>query len=184
MMNEKKITQAAAYIIQKSDGIMSHLKLMKILYLSDRSSMDQYGASITDDRIFSMDNGPVLSNTLNLINGYIHTELNYWESWISDKEDHQISIKRDITRSDLDELSDADIEVLSNTWAEFGSYTRWDLCNYTHKYCKEWKDPHGSSNPISHKDVFLALGKTAEEASILTEEIYSNRKIDSLFASL
>lgn len=183
-MNEKKITQAAAYIIQKSDGIMSHLKLMKLLYLSDRLAMDRYGMPITEDKMFSLDHGPVLSNTLNLINGYIHTGLNYWEKWISDKENHQISLRNEITRANLDELSDAEIEVMNDIWSEFSSYTRWELCEYTHQHCKEWKDPKGSSIPISHKDVFLALGKTNEETSKLTDAMNNHKRIDLLFASL
>jgi len=48
---------------------MNYLKLMKLLYLADRESMRRNGRPISGDRYVSMDHGPVLSQTLNLING-------------------------------------------------------------------------------------------------------------------
>ena len=87
MINEKKLTQAANYFIKESGGTMYHLKL---LFLADRESMNRFGMSITDDRMVSMAQGPVLSNTLNLINGSYRRETLLWDQWISDKEDHQL----------------------------------------------------------------------------------------------
>ncbi len=41
MFCEEKVAQMAAYLLQKRGGKMSYLKLMKLLYLSDRESMDR-----------------------------------------------------------------------------------------------------------------------------------------------
>lgn len=184
MTIEHKITQVAAYLIQKSDGTMSHLKLMKIMYLADRESMKRYGRPITNDRLVSMDHGPVLSTTLNYINGYTVSHEDGWDSWISDKSNHMVSLIRDnFDRNDLTELSDSDIEILNDVWSEFGAMSRWDLVDYTHTL-KEWENPKGTSIPIKHKDVFLALGKTEEEAERFQHDVISQRKIDELFSSL
>lgn len=184
MINERKITQAASYFIKESGGTMYHLKLMKLLFLADRDSMARFGVPITDDRMVSMDQGPVLSNTLNLINGSYRRETLLWDHWISDKENYQLSLKISFERNDLDELSNSDIEVLDVIWKEFGGMDRWALVDYTHQNCKEWKDPEGSSIPIAHEEVFRALGKSHEEAQRLGGEIYDHRKIDDLLASL
>ena len=65
--NEKKATQAAAYLLRLRGGRMSYMKLIKLLYLADRISLNRRGRPITTDRYVSMDRGPVLSRTLNLI---------------------------------------------------------------------------------------------------------------------
>ena len=39
-LQEEKITQAAAYLVQKrGQGFMSYMKLVKLLYLADRESL-------------------------------------------------------------------------------------------------------------------------------------------------
>ena len=80
--------------------------------------MERYGAPITYDRLVSMDHGPVPSRTLNLINGY---ESDEWDQWMASRENHRVSVKRrNFDRRDLDELSDADMEIISevlgNLW--------------------------------------------------------------------
>jgi len=46
---------------------MSYLKLIKLLYIIDREALLRWGRPLTGDRYVSMDHGPVLSQTLNLI---------------------------------------------------------------------------------------------------------------------
>lgn len=164
---------------------MYHLKLIKLLYLAERDSLAKYGEPINDDNLVSMDHGPVLSNTLNLINGSYNRDTPIWDDWISDREDHQISLKvTSLNRDDFDELSDSEIQILDDIWNIFGEMDRWALCDYTHENCTEWKNPHGSSIPISHRDVFLALGKNNEEATQLSGEILEHRKLDSFLVAL
>ncbi len=46
---------------------MSYMKLLKLLYLAARGALLAHGRPITYDRYVSMDHGPVLSQTYNLI---------------------------------------------------------------------------------------------------------------------
>ena len=66
---------AAGYIL---------LKLMKLMYLSARRSLADYGEPLTWGGLVSMDHGPVLSTTLNLMNGFIPGSGD-WDSRISDR---------------------------------------------------------------------------------------------------
>lgn len=184
MFNEPKVAQMAAYLISKDGERMPHLKLMKLLYLADREAMAQYGAPLSGDRLVSMPHGPVLSMTLNLMDGDTESAENGWEAWISDKENHELSTVRPVARQDLKELSAADLDVLDAVWAKFGHMTKWQIRDYTHEHCPEWKDPHGSSNPIAYQDVFLALGRSQDEAAELASHIEAERSIDRLFAAL
>ena len=87
MFNERRVAQMAAYLLDHARTRMKYLKLMKLLYLADRESMKRHGHPISGDRYVSMDHGPVLSNTLNLINGAVKFQEHGWDYWIADKAD-------------------------------------------------------------------------------------------------
>ena len=185
MFNERKVAQMAAYMLKRRGGTMSHLKLIKLLYLSDRAALNSYGASISGDSFFSLPNGPVLSRTLELMAGVIESEAQGWETWISDRAEHQVSLRQDFDLRELDYLSPADIEILENVWQEFGAMSRWQLVDYTHGgNCPEWENPNGSSAPITPHEIFSALGKSPEDAAALASNIEAEKSIDRLFASL
>ena len=95
-----------------------------------------------------------------------------------------MSLRRKASRDALDELSDADLDVLHDVFAKFGKVDQWDLVKYTHRYCREWEDPNGSSVPISYEDIFKALGRTPAEAKKLGARVEQQRTIDKLFADL
>ncbi len=79
-------------------------------------------------------------------------------------------------------LSDSDLEVLGETWKEFGYWNRWDLVKYTHDHCPEWRDPEGSSNPIPYRDLFTALGYNAEQVKELVARLNEQERINAAFA--
>ena len=179
MFLAERVAQIAAEFSRLEGGSVSVLKLVKLIYLSDRLSMERYGAPITYDRLVSMDHGPVPSRTLNLINGYESEE---WDQWMASRENHHVSVRSvKFCREDLDELSDADMEIISEVWKTFGAMNQWDLSEYTHQHCKEWKNPHGSSLPIHERQIFLALGWNREEAVAAQRAIGDQRSLDRVF---
>jgi len=184
VFNEQKVAQMAAYLLNKQGGRFAHLKLMKLLYLSDREAMGRFGYSLSGDFPVSMPHGPVLSQTLSLISGDILPCEHGWDCWISDKENYEVSTKKEFTRNDLDELSEFDIEVLDSVWNRFGHMNQWEIRDYTHDYCSEWQDPQGSSLPIKMDSIFRALGKTEVETSALSDEIEAQKSISKIFASV
>lgn len=183
MFNERKVAQMAAFLLDRRGGRMAHLKLMKLLYLADRESMARFGAPISGDHIVAMPHGPVLSMTLNYMDGDVESSPGGWEDWISDKDDHEVSLRKPVTREGLDELSDADVDTLEAAWNQFGGMSRWEIRDYTHTL-PEWQDPKGSSLPIPYQKVFHALGRTFPEAEELASRIEAERSLDRLFAAL
>lgn len=183
MFSERKAAQMAAYLLSKSDDRMPHLKLMKLLYLSDREAITRLGIPISGDRFVSMDHGPVLSMTLNLMDGDVESSPGGWVDWISDKENNEVSLRHPVTREALDELSDAELDVLDGVWKQFGHMGKWQIRDYTHTL-PEWKNPHGSSLPLEHKEVFKAVGYKESDANELGDEVEARRRIDCLFSRL
>src|SRR5947209_9382019 len=65
--NQKKAAHAAAVFLRLHGRKMSYLKLIKLLYLLDRTALDRWERPVTGDRYVSMKLGPVLSNVRDLI---------------------------------------------------------------------------------------------------------------------
>ncbi|MFV1922958.1 MAG: Panacea domain-containing protein [Methylotenera sp.] len=184
MFSERKVAEMAAYLLNKDGGRYAHLKLMKLLYLADREAIDKYGYSISGDKAYSMRHGPVLSNTLDLMSNSVAPQEDGWDYWISDKENHEVSLKRPVDRNSLEELSESDIEILDSVWQKFGHMNRWEIRDYTHDVCSEWIDPNGSSRPIPEARILVALGKSKEEALEHLSDLKAEESIDKLFSSI
>ena len=177
--NVKKAAQLAAYFALRQGGQINVLKLVKLIYLSDRRSMEVFDAPILGDRLVSMDHGPVNSLTLNYINGT--AESADWDRLLTDRAGHMVGLSDpSVNEQSFDELSDADLEVLAHTWCQFGHLTQYAIRDYTHRHCPEWENPHGSSTPIRYAQVFKFLGK--ENSAELEERVQSERHIASHFA--
>lgn len=185
MYSPRRIAQMAAFFAHKQGGKINVLKLSKLLYLCDRESMTRTGLPISFDSMVSMPKGPVLSQSLNLINGEGDQASNaIWDEWLHDRENHDVEVKRTFERKDLDQLSNADISVLEKVWKDFGGMDRYVLRDWTHKNCSEWKDPKGSSHPIKDVTVLKALGKDVAEAEALAKKINLERELDAVFSRL
>jgi len=69
--NTQKATEASALLMGMHGGRMSKVKLLKLLYLSDRKAFELWERPITYDVYYSMNNGQVLSGVLDIINNQI-----------------------------------------------------------------------------------------------------------------
>lgn len=180
--NEKLAAQVAAYFLYRAGGAMQVLKLMKLMYLAERVSLERYGEPLTGDTLVSMDHGPVLSNVLNHMNSMIDSEPNGWEAWISDREDHTLALRiaGDPTPR-LTQLSEADLEVLAHVWQTYGQMTGGQLRNHTHRNCAEWEDPNGSSLKIPYARILKAVGYKPEIADEMEKRIAAQRSVELAF---
>lgn len=183
LFDERKLTQVTIFfLLQTPKKHINILKLMKLLYLSERKSFETFQLPIIGDILGSMKNGPVLLRTLDRINDGSR-KISYWDKYISDRKDHEIALKTDSninTIDDLLELSENDIFVLKRIWFEFGSLNEWELVDYTHEHCTEWSNTR-SLIPISYDKLLTALGfpenlriniiKQLEEQSLINQSM-------------
>ncbi|WP_370548263.1 Panacea domain-containing protein [Edwardsiella tarda] len=191
MFCEEKVAQMAAYLLLKRGGRMAYLKLMKLLYLSNKKSILEHGRMIGDDTLYSMKHGPVMSNTLNLIRGsYTGTGSGeYWNSLIETK-GYDVLLRFDPREMDadevFDELSRADIRILDNIYSQYGHMNRFDLVEMTHlrEVCPEWHDPGSSSTPIDLKEMLLSGGKGEEEADNILSSIEESQQLKTFSSQL
>jgi uncharacterized phage-associated protein len=166
---EDKATQAAALFLTLRGGKMSHLKLMKLLYIAEREALLRWGRPITFDACVSMDQGPVLSQTLNRMNGSYRPD-NCWDKAISTPSDNEVQILED---PGVDKLSDAEEQLIREVFTEHGRKSRWDLVEWTHGHLGEWRDPKGSSIEIDYRDILRTVEKTDVEVKDIFEDLES-----------
>ena len=166
--NERKATQAAARLLKLRGGEMSYMKLIKLLYLADRSALLQWGRPITTDSYVSMDRGPVLSRVLDLATDEElpgHTSV--WAGHITEPAHYSVRLHRDPGE---DELSEAELQLLDQVFQQHGRKSRWELVELTHKL-PEWKNPQGGAIPIQYRDILRAAGKTELEIAAVEDEL-------------
>lgn len=179
--NEAKAAQAAAYCLRLRGGEMNYMKLIKLLYLADRKALDNWGRPITTDNYVSMRHGPVLSRILNLIRLGPETDtVSPWTQIISKPRNYAVSVLCAEGPPD-DELSQAELDLIAEVFAEHGSKSPRSLVNFVHNL-PEWKDPGTSSIPIEYADILKALGKDNEEIALIEGELAATSKLDRLCA--
>lgn len=177
MFNEAKTAQMAAYLLRKTGGRMNYMKLLKLLYLADRESMKQTGDSMSHDLFYSLPYGPVLSRTLELLQGQPGAS---WQQLIA-KHDYDAELApagRDTATDDLDELSPRNCTILDQVFAQFGGMSERQLVDWTHNHCDEWADPHGSNRPIRSLDIFQALGWPEPQAREMAQAFDERRCLE------
>lgn len=167
--NPRKAAQTIAYFAIRSGGELPILKAVKLVYLSDRESISNYGFPIQDERLVSMPHGPVNSSTYSYIQGEKRdADTSGWSEFLSDRANFVVGLSRaDISEDDLDELSDADLDVLETIWGKFGGMDRWTLRDWTHdsNNVPEWEDPNGSSSEIPLERIMKYIGIENPEQS-------------------
>jgi len=160
LFDEARTAQAAAFLVSLSGREMNYMKLIKLLYLSDREALIQTGLPITGDRWVSMPHGPVLSNTLNLIKDPESRHASPWHEWMVTRPSRR-SVAIRTNCADFDELSEFHIATIKSVFGKWGHLDQWQLENVTHEL-PEWEDPHGSSSTIDPKRILREAGVSAE----------------------
>ena len=157
---EDKATQAAARLLRHAGGRMEYLKLVKLLYLSERESLVTLGSPLTYDACWSLPYGPVLSATLDRVNQRQLYRDGYWDRHISPKDHFHVALRE--VEVPNDQLSVAEEEVVDRVYARYGHLPQWDLVELTHRL-PEWEDPRGSALPIDFAVILRSAGYTDGE---------------------
>jgi uncharacterized phage-associated protein len=132
MFRERKTLEAASYILERipEGPATEYLKVVKLLYLADRELMKQRGRTISGDRMNALRNGPILSETLDLLEG----ETDRWAEYVCNPARYKVALLKPVAPA---ALSRADMKALDATLAEHGAKTWQELIEYTHTL-PEW----------------------------------------------
>lgn len=171
--NEKKAAAAAGALLKYVGGRMPYMRLVKLLYLADRESLDRAGQPIIGGRYVAMKYGPVLSEVLDLVKAEGGS---LWSEFIqTDRFDVVLA-----GEPDLGPLSQVEIDLLQEAARLCEKLDQWKLADLTHTF-PEWKDPGTSAFDIAPEEILRALGKTDEEIEEARQTANERAHFDSLF---
>lgn len=169
-----KTLQAAAVLLRTHRlRVMGRMRLLKLLYITDRESLRDRGAPITGDHAVAMKNGPVLSETYDLIKGeHLHA---------ADWGEHFENIGYDVhwTKDPGNgKLSKYEIEKLNEVARRFEHEDDWALAEITHDF-PEWRKnkPGTSSRSIPFEDILEAVGR-ADDINSIREDAQASAFMD------
>lgn len=174
---------AAWFLVRSPEKSMPHLKLIKLLYLTERTAIQQWGYPVLGDHLVSMHHGPVLSRTLN----YMKKErppYNGWTKWVSPVKNYKVSLAKDYEPEDLDLLSKATLDILAEVWYRFGRMDRKEIVVYVLQNCREWETPQCSYITITHERLLRILGHNEEKTTEIATRLEDRRKLSEIFSSI
>ena len=177
-----KATETACELLGRAGGQLNIMKLVKLIYLLDRLSLDRRSIPVVGGDYLSMRNGPVTSEMLDLINaGRLCGESDTrWEQCVSDRRDHDIKLEKMPVR---EHLSVAEMKLLDEIWAQHGGKDQWQLVEWCHAHCGEWTPLARGCAPIAVERIGQALGKPPEVVSKLAREAAELNLLDEIFAT-
>lgn len=162
---EDKTTQLAGLLLEMQGGSMTRMRLLKLLYLIDREAIQKWDWPVTFDTYVSMEHGPVLSTTYNLIK--TPSAGRYWGRFIGEGTGPAVVLAEE---TPTDQLSEAEIELAEEVFNRYSGWSDWKLRTYTHSL-EEWEDPGNSSLAIDFEKLLRSVGKSDEERKEIVEEL-------------
>lgn len=164
-----KATDAVCKFVEKEGGRINIMKLVKLIYLLDRLSVAKRGIPVVGGRYYSMRNGPVTGELLDLINaGKLEGETeSKWEEFLSDRKDHEIALRG---KPEYENLSPSELCLLEETYAEHGKMDQWQIRDWCHKFCAEWTPLADGRDSIEIEDLARNVGKQPEQIRRISEE--------------
>ncbi len=177
--NQRKAAHAAVEFLRLRGNKMSYLKLIKLLYLLDRTALARWERPVTGDRYVSMKLGPVLSNVRDLIVWeQPRNESDLWHQLIQKVGTYDVELKKTV---EPDSLSQREVDLIHEISKKFGHMGKFQLAEYTHTL-PEWKKPESdnSASPLEYEDVLKGVGKTPEEAVEICREILDVNRVAGL----
>jgi uncharacterized phage-associated protein len=176
--NEKKATQLAAAFIAHSGGVLNHMKLIKLMYLADRTALLRWERPITGDAYFALKHGPILSATYSMISdGQTPNADSYWFHYISESVGYEVSL---LQPCPADDLSEAEEAVIKEVFAQYGDFEKWALVRHLHHVLPEWQDPGESAFPIPFESILKGEGWSPQEISRLQADVADLNAVQAL----
>jgi len=139
MIDTSKIIQALCYILGKVNTA-DKLKLIKLLYLTDKYHIIRYARTVTNDEYWAMDYGLVGSTAKDILGfdpEFLSGEFEYAYKMLKRVDQHCFAQGDYCTNEELDKLSETDIEALDFVAEKFGCFNTDRLIKLTHDY-PEW----------------------------------------------
>ena len=166
-LDHRKAIEASALLLRlSSHKEMDRKRLLALLYLSDRESLQKTGRPIIGGRISALKHGPIHSEVYDLIKGAGQRQVEWSKSFEND--DYRIKL-RDDGDAIVSSLSRFEVDLLNDVSQRHSGFGTWELAELTHtpEYDKNYKE--GTSTTIPFDDMIEAVGCGSQRESIIQD---------------
>lgn len=178
---EDKATDMACRFLKRAGNTMSYFKLIKLMYIAERTALLQWGRSITFDRFVSMPRGPVLSRTYDLImEEPLPNDESIFHKCISPPNEYKVALIENPFPDKESPLSLSEIDLIDQVYDNYGDMDKWKVGEVTHDF-PEWEDPDGSSQTIQIETIFQSNGMPEPDVEAILSEIEGLAYAESAF---
>ncbi|MGB7338928.1 MAG: Panacea domain-containing protein [Phototrophicaceae bacterium] len=155
----QKALEAIIYLANKTQEQPTFMRVVKLMYLADKTSLEQYGRFISGDTYYAMKDGPVPTHTYDILKD---TESNDKGFEVIHRNYPTIKVHRD---ANLDYLSESDTICLDKTLAAFDHHPTWRLREISHDEAWEatWEEAQGNNSVIIPIQRIADLLENSEE---------------------
>lgn len=159
--DEQKTVQAAAFFLMLSNGKLEYMKLVKLLYNSDREALHRWSAPITFDTPYAMPHGMVPSTTLDLAKDKQPAN-SLWGEHIAKDGNWNNKLIKD---PGISRLSEAEMELMKEMYKKYDGMNGTEMGEEHHQQdiFTEWVCPNGSSTCVGVEGVLKAQGLDVED---------------------
>lgn len=172
--DSRRAAEAAAEFVRLAGGTMDVVRLMKMLYLAERQSLEQFRYPMFGDRYVSMRHGPVVSHSYNLLKPSEDSkrverpeDVALW-SMHFERDGYMVKVTQPLPPG---ALSRADLAIISGVHDEWRGTDTWTMVDKLHRSLKEWKDPGSTSHVIKIEDLCSALKLSKAQIEGLREQV-------------
>jgi uncharacterized phage-associated protein len=154
--DENKFIACVSMFAQEDLKALDKLKVCKLLFYADKYHLTKFGLPIIRDTYYHLDNGPIPSRALDIMNEVICKDDIYLRAKESSKArflkylkpkketGHKYPTFQSVEAPDVDSLSASEQEAVRETVKRYGHYSPSQLVKLTHKEAA-WKDTEKSS---------------------------------------
>ncbi|MEK7677160.1 MAG: Panacea domain-containing protein [Verrucomicrobiota bacterium] len=176
-----KATEVACQFVKREGGAINIMKLVKLVYLLDRLSLARRGIPVVGGAYFSLPNGPITSEFLDLINSgrLCGAADSHWDKFISDRQNHEVALRQEAPPQ---HLSESELGLIGAVYLEHGGKDQWQLRDWCHEHCEEWTPREEGRDLIALEQVARAVGKTQEQIVRMKEEAAELSFLSAAFA--
>jgi len=175
--DSRRAAEAASRFTELAGGTIDIVRLMKMLYLAERRSLEMYRHPMFGDRYVSMKHGPVVSHSYNLLkpNPEDKTDersedVDLWATHFV-RDGFMVKLQQRLAPC---ALSRADIEVIKSVHEEWRGTDTWAMVETLHKSLKEWKNPGSTSKAITVEDICAALKLKDTEVQDIRDQVQAD----------
>ena len=172
--DERKATAAASVFLKAHGGTMQHLRLMKLMYIADRRSIQRWNEPIAGGKYCSMKLGTVPGTVYDIVKegGKV------WSKHVRRLGANSVEL---IGTVQTGSLSKEEVGLLQDVSAEFEKVKTFALCELTHDF-GEYEETERTSRPIAAEKLMRVLGKTNEEIEEAAADAARRLRAAQLFA--